>query len=99
MTLTKHNSRILSRFGSLCPVRCTPERSVRMAWTARSDPEVKFVKAPSEEQGANLPPSAGLQFFGLVDIDGNTQQMTVRLMDRADTELWSVTLDPQTKAI
>lgn len=62
-------------------------------------PEVKFVKAPTEEQGANLPPSAGLQFFGLVDIDGNTQQMTVRLMDRADTELWSITLDPQTKAI
>ncbi len=57
-------------------------------------PEVKFVKAPSEEQGANLPPSEGLQFFGLVDIDGATQQMTVRLMDRGDTELYSVTLDP-----
>lgn len=62
-------------------------------------PEVKFIKAPTEEQGANLPPSAGLQFFGLVDIDGRTQQMTVRLMDRADNELWSITLDPQTKAI
>ena len=58
-------------------------------------PEVKFVKAPTPDQGVNLPPSAGLQFFGLVDIDGDTQQMTVRLMDRADTELWSVTLDPQ----
>lgn len=57
-------------------------------------PEVKFVKAPSKEQGVNLPPSAGLQFFGLVDIDGATQQMKVRLMDRADTELWSITLDP-----
>ena len=62
-------------------------------------PEIKFVKAPTEEQGANLPPSAGLQFFGLVDIDGATQQMTVRLMDRADTELWSVTLDPTQAAI
>jgi len=58
-------------------------------------PEVKYVKAPTEDQGINLPPSMGLQFFGLVDIDGATQQMTVRLMDRADTELWSVTLDPE----
>ena len=57
-------------------------------------PEVKFVKAPTEDQGVNLPPSMGLQFFGLVDIDGATGQMTVRLMDRADTELYSVTLDP-----
>src|SRR5690606_7672363 len=32
-------------------------------------PELKFVKAPTAEQGGNLPPSAGLQFFGLVDID------------------------------
>ncbi|AUH35209.1 alkaline phosphatase D family protein [Paracoccus tegillarcae] len=57
-------------------------------------PEVKFFKAPPEGQ-ANLPPSAGLQFFGLVDIDGDSGQMSVRLMDRADTELWSITLDPQ----
>ncbi|MCC2111988.1 MAG: alkaline phosphatase D family protein, partial [Hyphomicrobiales bacterium] len=57
-------------------------------------PEVKYVKAPTEEQGANLPPSMGLQFFGLVDIDGQTEQMTVRLMDRSDTELYRVTLDP-----
>ena len=57
-------------------------------------PEVKFVKAPADGQ-VNLPPSAGMQFFGLVDIDGATEQMTVRLMDRADQELWSVTLDPQ----
>ncbi|MDZ5699355.1 alkaline phosphatase [Chelativorans sp. M5D2P16] len=57
-------------------------------------PELRYVKAPSEEQGANLPPSAGLQFFGLVDIDGATEQMTVRLMDRDDSELYKVTLDP-----
>ncbi|WP_170791572.1 alkaline phosphatase D family protein [Ruegeria lacuscaerulensis] len=62
-------------------------------------PEVKFVKALAEGQGVNLPPSAGLQFFGLVDIDGATEQMTVRLMDRADTELWSITLDPKSRAI
>ena len=62
-------------------------------------PEVKFVKAPSEAQGANLPPSMGLQFFGLVDIDGATQQLTVRLMDRADTELYRVTLEPKGAAL
>lgn len=57
-------------------------------------PEVRFVKAPTEEQGANLPPSMGLQFFGLVDIDGDSEAMTVRLMDREDNELWSTTLEP-----
>ena len=57
-------------------------------------PELKFVKAPTAEQGQNLPPSAGLQFFGLVDIDGPSEQMTVRLMDRDDNELYKVTLDP-----
>ncbi len=57
-------------------------------------PEVKYVKAPTAEQGANLPPSAGLQFFGIADIDGQTEQMTVRLMDRDNNELYSVTLDP-----
>jgi alkaline phosphatase D len=60
-------------------------------------PEVKYVKAPDESQGANLPPSMGLQFFGLVDIDGASEQMTVRLMDVADAELYSVTLDPVRK--
>ncbi|MDF1794100.1 MAG: alkaline phosphatase D family protein [Thalassobaculaceae bacterium] len=57
-------------------------------------PELRYVKAPTKEQGANLPPSDGLQFFGLVDIDGTSQAMTVRLMDAADTELYKVTLEP-----
>ena len=61
-------------------------------------PELKFVKAPDEGQ-VNLPPSMGLQFFGLVDIDGATQQMTVRLMDRGDQELWKITLDPKGLAL
>ena len=57
-------------------------------------PQVKFAKAPAEGQGVNLPPSEGLQFFGLVDIGGVDGAMTVRLMDRADTELYRVTLAP-----
>lgn len=34
------------------------------------------------------------QFFRLVDIDGNTGLLTVRLMDRDDNELYKATLDP-----
>ena len=64
------------------------------ALDATFGPEVRFVKAPPEGE-VNLPPSAGLQFFGLVDIDGDTEQLTVRLMDRGDDELYSVTLDPK----
>jgi alkaline phosphatase D len=57
-------------------------------------PEVKFVKAPGPGK-QNLPPSAGMQFFGHVRIDGSTGQMTVTLRDRADTALWSTTLEPK----
>lgn len=57
-------------------------------------PEVRFMKAAGGGADSNLPPSAGLQFFGLVDIHGASEQMTVRLMDRDDRELWSATLDP-----
>jgi alkaline phosphatase D len=65
------------------------------ALDATFGPEVKYVKAPAEGQGVNLPPSEGLQFFGLVDIDAQTAEMTVRLMDRADSELYAVTLEPK----
>jgi alkaline phosphatase D len=57
-------------------------------------PEVKFVKAPGDDK-QNLPPSAGMQFFGHVKIEGATGQMTVTLRDRADVALWSTTLDPK----
>ncbi|MEN3793489.1 alkaline phosphatase D family protein [Fulvimarina sp. MAC3] len=60
-------------------------------------PEVRFSKAP-EGGRANLPPSEGLQFFGLVDIDGESEALTVRLMDWDNTELWSTTLEPQREA-
>ena len=57
-------------------------------------PEVRFIKAPGLDK-QNLPPSAGMQFFGHVKIDGASGQMTVTLRDRADVELWSTTLDPK----
>jgi alkaline phosphatase D len=34
----------------------------------------------------------------VVDIDGQSEQLTVRLMDRDDVELHTVTLDPVRKA-
>ena len=57
-------------------------------------PEVKFVKAPDAGQ-VNLPPSAGLQFFGEVKISADTEVMTVTLYDTADTALWSTDIAPK----
>jgi alkaline phosphatase D len=57
-------------------------------------PEVRFIKAPGADK-QNLPPSAGMQFFGHVKIKGASGQMTVTLRDRADVALWSTTLDPK----
>ena len=57
-------------------------------------PEVRFMKAPPAGK-LNLPPSDGMQFFGHVQIDGASGQMTVTLRDRADAALWSTTLDPK----
>src|SRR5919106_4589368 len=56
-------------------------------------PKVVFVKAPPAGQ-MNLPPSAGLQFFGQVDIN-EAELMTVALKDLAGATLFSQTLEPQ----
>jgi alkaline phosphatase D len=60
-------------------------------------PEVRFAKYPAPHE-QNLPPSAGMQFFGIVDIDGANEAMTVRLMDRQDKELFRQTIEPQSMA-
>ena len=57
-------------------------------------PEVRYVKAPAPGQ-VNLPPSAGLQFFGDVMIDGRSRGLTVHLRDLTGASLWSTTLAPQ----
>ena len=57
-------------------------------------PEVVFYKAPPEGQ-FNLPPSAGLQFFGQVDIDGASEVMTVRLKDLTGATLFTQELTPE----
>jgi len=57
-------------------------------------PQVVFQKAPPEGQ-SNLPPSAGYQFFGQVDLDGESDALTVTLMDSAGTALHKQVLEPQ----
>jgi alkaline phosphatase D len=57
-------------------------------------PEIRFIKAPEPDR-QNLPPSAGMQFFGHIKIEGATGALTVTLRDRVDTALWSTTLDPK----
>jgi alkaline phosphatase D len=58
-------------------------------------PQLVYLKAPTREQGQNLPPSEGLQFFGHVAIDGATGVMTVTLKDVEGRALWSIGLEPQ----
>jgi len=58
-------------------------------------PQLAFVKAPTREQGQNLSPALGLQFFGHVAIDGATEVMTVTLRDVDDRALWSTRLEPK----
>jgi alkaline phosphatase D len=58
-------------------------------------PQLVYIKAPTKEQGQNLSPALGLQFFGLVGIDGVTEAMTVTLKDVDDHALWSTRLEPK----
>lgn len=56
-------------------------------------PQVLYVKAPAEGQ-VNLPPSAGMQFFGQVEIDGETEVMTVTLRDLEGAALFTQEIEP-----
>ncbi len=58
-------------------------------------PRAVYLKACSKEQGDDLAPCFGLQFFGHAAIDGATEAMTVTLKDVADRALWSIELAPQ----
>ena len=58
-------------------------------------PRTVYYNACSPEQGDDLAPCFGLQFFGHVAIDGATGVMTVTLKDVADQSLWSIDLAPQ----
>lgn len=54
-------------------------------------PDRVFVKAPSV---ANVSPAEGYQFFGEVDIDGDSGELTVRLREQDGTVLFTKTLQP-----
>ena len=53
--------------------------------------QVVYQKAPQEQ---NTAPTAGLQFFGQVDIDARTHAMTVTLKDLTGASLYAKTLAP-----
>jgi alkaline phosphatase D len=53
---------------------------------------VIFEKSPPAEQ-SNLAPSAGLQFFGQVDLDHRTKALTVALKDLNGVEIFSQELE------
>jgi alkaline phosphatase D len=53
--------------------------------------DVVFQKAPGMQ---NEPPTDQNQFFGQVDIDGQSRAMTVRLKDRRNNAVYSQTLTP-----
>jgi alkaline phosphatase D len=61
-------------------------------------PKAMFQKGCSAEQGENLAPCFGLQFFGRVDIDGESEVMTVTLKDVDNRDLWSVDIEPRPDA-
>jgi alkaline phosphatase D len=57
-------------------------------------PQVVFYKAPPAGQ-ANLSPFAGLQFFGEVNIDAHSAELTVDLRDLSGASVFSKTLQPR----
>lgn len=54
-------------------------------------PERVFVKAPT---ASNVSPAGGYQFFGQVDIDGDSAELTVRLREQDGTVLYTKRLVP-----
>jgi alkaline phosphatase D len=54
-------------------------------------PERVFVKAPT---ASNVSPGGGYQFFGEVDIDGHSGELTVRLREQDGTVLFTQVLQP-----
>jgi len=58
-------------------------------------PEVRFNSLAGRQPTNNLPPSAGLQFFGTVNIDGTSKSMTVLLRNLEGKVLYQITLMPE----
>jgi alkaline phosphatase D len=58
-------------------------------------PEARFVAVPPGMK-PNRPPSAGLQFFGTLRVDGRSRVLTARLHDLSGKDLYRVELEPRT---
>jgi len=56
-------------------------------------PEVRFVGIPAGMK-PNRPPSAGLQFFGSLRVEGGSRVMTARLHDLSGNAIFSLDLAP-----
>ncbi|WP_228021902.1 hypothetical protein [Vasconcelosia minhoensis] len=58
-------------------------------------PQVMFQGLPAGLEASNLPPSEGYQFFGTVQIDGDTQVMTVSQHNLTGEVIYSIDLEPE----
>jgi alkaline phosphatase D len=58
-------------------------------------PRAVYFNACSKDEGDDLAPCFGKQFFGHVAIDGATGTMTVTLKDVEDRALWAIDLTPK----
>jgi alkaline phosphatase D len=56
-------------------------------------PEVRFSGVPADLP-PNRPPSMGLQFFGLLDVEPRQRVLTVSLVNTAGTRIFSTALTP-----
>ena len=81
-------------FWEFVPARCMPAPGGQPLDNTFG-PRVMFQKGCSAEQGENLAPCFGLQFFGHVAIDGATEVMTVTLKDVENRDLWAVSIEPK----
>jgi alkaline phosphatase D len=57
-------------------------------------PEIRFASVP-RDLAPNRPPSEGLQFFGLAEIDGASEDLTVSLRNLAGERIFEVRLGPE----
>jgi alkaline phosphatase D len=57
-------------------------------------PEIRY-QSVAAGMKQNRPPSEGMQYFGMVKIDGVTEAMTVSLHDLKGDTLFRVSLDPE----
>jgi alkaline phosphatase D len=64
------------------------------ALDATFGPEVRFLAIPAGMK-PNRPPSEGLQFFGLLDVDGKTGALRVEVRNRDGARLHRLELEPE----